>query len=124
MPKSRLPELIDKAKASGLSYRDIQRRAGGEKQIAHSTLYAAHKGESENLTLKKVLALAKGLGESPITVFEAAIGKSATELKDETVRQVLEDFSRLSLKDQNDPLLRAILEMFRTEIQKRLDRDA
>jgi hypothetical protein len=124
MPKSRLPELIDKAKASGLSYRDIQRRAGGEKQIAHSTLYAAHKGESENLTLNKILALAKGLGESPITVFEAAMGKSPTELKDETVRHVLEDFSRLSLKDQNDPLLRAILEMLRTEIQKRLDRDA
>jgi transcriptional regulator with XRE-family HTH domain len=124
MPKSRLPELIDKAKASGLSYRDIQRRAGGVKQIAHSTLYAAHKGESENLTLKRILALAKGLGESPITVFEAAIGKSPTELKDENVRQVLEDFSRLSPKDQNDPLLKVMVEMLRTEIQKRLDRDA
>lgn len=124
MPKSRLPELIDKAKAAGLSYRDIQRRAGGEKQIAHSTLYSAHKGESENLTLKKILALAKGLGESPSVVFEAAIGKSPTGLKDETVRQVLEDFSRLSLRDQNDPLLQAILEMFRAEVQKRLDRDA
>lgn len=124
MPKSRLPELIDKAKEAGLSYRDIQRRAGGEKQIAHSTLYSAHKGESENLTLKKILALAKGLGESPITVFEAAMGKTPTDLKDESVRQVLEDFSRLPAKDQNDPLLRAILEMFRTEIQKRLDRDA
>jgi hypothetical protein len=124
MAKSRLPELIDKAKAAGLSYRDIQRRAGGETQIAHSTLYAAHKGESENLTLKKILALAKGLGESPITVFEAAIGKAPSDLKDESVRQVLEDFSQLSPRDQNDPLLRAILEMFRTEIQKRLDRDA
>lgn len=124
MPKSRLPELIDKAKSAGLSYRDIQRRAGGEKQIAHSTLYAAHKGDSENLTLKKILALAKGLGESPVTVFEAAIGRSHTELKDEAVRQVLEDFERLPARDQHDPLLRAILEMFRTEIQKRLDRNA
>lgn len=123
MPKSRLPELIDKARASGLSYRDIQRRAGGEKQIAHSTLYAAHKGESENLTLKKILALARGLGESPVTVFEAAIGKTQTELKDESVRQVLEDFSQLPARDQNDPLLRAIVEMLRSEIQKRLDRN-
>ena len=124
MGKSRLPELIDKVKAAGLSYRDIQRRAGGETQIAHSTLYAAHKGESDNLTLKKILALAKGLGESPTVVFEAAIGKQPAELKVESVRQALEDFSRLPQRDQNDPLLLAILEMFRTEVQKRLDRDA
>lgn len=124
MPKSRLPELIDKARATGLSYRDIQRRAGGDKQIAHSTLYAAHKGESENLTLKKILALAKGLGESPTTVFEAAIGKISVPLEDESLRQVLEDFSRLPKRDQHDPLLRAIVEMLRAEIQKRLDRDA
>lgn len=124
MPKSRLPELIDKVRATGLSYRDIQRRAGGDKQIAHSTLYLAHKGESENLTLKKILALAKGLGESPTTVFEAAIGKTPVPLEDEALRQVLDDFSRLPKRDQHDPLLRAIVEMLRTEIQKRLDRDA
>lgn len=124
MPKSRLPELIDKAKAAGLSYRDIQRRAGGESQIAVSTIQSAHKGIADNLTLNKILALAKGLGESATVVFEAAIGKVSADLKDESVRQVLNDFARLPQRDQNDPLLRAILEMFRTEIQKRLDRNS
>lgn len=124
MPKSRLPELIEEAKSAGLSYRDIQRRAGGASQIAISTIQLAHTGQADNLTFKKILALARGLGKSPIVVFEAALGKTSTGIKDESVRQVLEDFSQLPAKDQNDPLLKAILEMFRTEIQKRLDRDA
>jgi hypothetical protein len=121
MPKSRLPELIDKAKAAGLSYRDIQRRAGGETQIAHSTLYSAHKGDSDNLTLNKLLALARGLGESPITVFEAAIGKPSTGIKDDSLRQLVEDFARLPARDRDE--LRIMIEMLRTEVQNRLDRN-
>src|SRR6185369_15331969 len=98
MPKSRLPDLIDKAKATGLSYRDIQRRAGGETQIAVSTIQLAHKGVADNLTLNKILALAKGLGESATVVFEAAIGKPSGSVRDETFRQFLDDFSRLSVR--------------------------
>lgn len=51
MPKSRLPELIDKAKSAGLSYRDIQRRAGGETQIAVSTIQLAHKGHAGSVLI-------------------------------------------------------------------------
>ena len=122
MPKSRLPDLIDKAKATGLSYRDIQRRAGGESQIAVSTIQLAHKGQSDNLTLNKILALARGLGESPTVVFEAAIGKVSTGVRDESFRQLLEDFARLRPRDKDE--LAPIFEMLRTEIQKRLDRNA
>lgn len=123
MPKSRLPELIDKAKSAGLSYRDIQRRAGGDSQIAVSTIQLAHKGIADNLTLNKILALAKGLGESATVVFEAAIGRPSNGgVKDESFRQLLEDFSRLPARDKED--LRTIIEMLKQEVQKRLDRDA
>lgn len=122
MPKSRLPELIDKAKSAGLSYRDIQRRAGGESQIAVSTIQAAHRGRSDNLTLSKILALAKGLGESSIVVFEAAIGRVSNGTKDESFRQLLDDFARLSARDKQE--LGPIIDMLRAEVQKRLDRNA
>lgn len=56
MPKSRLPELIDKAKSTGLSLRDIQRRAGG--QIPPSTISKLHKGRPANVTLETIMALA------------------------------------------------------------------
>lgn len=121
MPKSRLPELIEKAKSAGLSYRDIQRRAGGESQIAVSTIQLAHTGQADNLTLSKILALARGLGESPIVVFEAAMGKISTGSQDESFSQLLEDFTNLPTRDKNE--LTVVLEMLRTEIQKRLDRD-
>lgn len=122
MPKSRLPELIDKAKSAGLSYRDIQRRAGGESQIAVSTIQLIHKGQSDNLTLNKIMALARGLGESPTVVFEAAIGRSSNAIKDDAMRQFLEDFARLPARGNED--LKGMVELLKTEIQKRLDRDA
>ena len=122
MPKTRLPELIDKAKSAGLSYRDIQRRAGGEGQIAVSTIQLAHKGFADNLTLNKILALAKGLGESATVVFEAAMGKPSNGVKDDSFRQLLDDYSRLPARDKGD--LSAIIEMLKAEVQKRLDRNA
>lgn len=122
MPKSRLPELIEKAKSAGLSYRDIQRRAGGESQIAVSTIQLAHTGQADNLTLSKILALARGLGESPIVIFEAAMGKISAGVQDEAFRQLLEDYTKLPKGDKDD--LGTIIEMLRSEIQKRLDRDA
>ena len=123
MPKSRLPELIEKARNTGLSFRDIQRRAGGSDRISLSTINAAHKGSAaaDNLSLNKILALAKGLGESPTVVFEAAIGKTSTGIRDESMRQLLEDFGRLPNRDKDE--LKPILEMFRAEVQKRLDRN-
>ena len=122
VPKSRLPELIEKAKKSGLTFRDIQRRSGG--QLPLSSLNAWHKGRppNPNLTVETILALAKGTGESPTVVFEAVIGKSSSTIKDETMEQLLEDFGRLSPRDRED--LRLIINMLKTEIQNRLDRDA
>lgn len=124
MPKSRLPELIDKARSSGLTFRDIRRRSGD--QIPLSTLNALQKGKdpTPNLTTETIMALAKGLGESPTIVFEAAIGKGPTGIKDESLAQIFEDLLRLSARDRQDPHIVVILEMLRTEVQKRLDRDA
>lgn len=122
MPKSRLPELIEKARKSGLTFRDIRRRSGD--QIPLSSLNAWHKGRppNPNLTTETILALAKGMGESPVVVFEAVIGKSSPTLRDESMAQLLEDFGRLASRDRDE--LRVIIEMLMTEIQKRLDRDA
>lgn len=120
MPKSRLPELIQKALDSGLSFRDIRRRSGDK--VPLSSLNAFHKGRpaEPNLTTETICALAKGLGESPVTVFEAAIGRSVTGVKDESLRQTLEDFSSLPAKDRDE--LRLTIEMLKAEIQRRLDR--
>jgi len=126
MPKSRLPELIEKARKSGLTFRDIRRRSGDQIPLSSHNAWHKSRPPNPNLTTETICALAKGMGESPTEVFEAVIGKGTATgtIKDESLRQVLEDFGRLSSRDQNDPLLRAILEMFRTEIQKRLDRNA
>jgi hypothetical protein len=55
-------------------------------------------------------------------IFEAAIGKVTTGVKDESFRQLVEDFERMRSRDKDD--LAPILEMLKTEIQKRLDLNA
>lgn len=120
MPKSRLPDLIEKAKAAGLSLRDIRRRGGG--QIPISTISNLHKGNYQNLTVETILELAKGIGESPTVVFEALIGKSATSVKDESLRQLLEDFASLPARDRED--LSVLIDSLKQQVQARLDRDA
>lgn len=124
MPQSRLPELIEKARESGLTFRKIRSRSGD--QIPLSTLNALHKNRppNPNLTIETILALAKGLGEAPSVVFEAAIGRVAPEITDETVGQLLEDLSSLSAKQREDPRLVVVLEMLKTEVQRLLDSDS
>jgi hypothetical protein len=121
MPKSRLPELIEKALKSGLSFRDIRRRAGN--QIPLSTLNSLHKGRSDNpnLTTATICALAKGLGESPSVVFEAVIGRSTIAVKDDSLRQLVEDFAALPARDREE--LRLTLDMLKAEVLRRLHRD-
>lgn len=120
VPKTRLAELIEKALRSGLTFRDIRRRSGN--QITLGSLNTWHKGEKNpNLTTASVQALAKGLGESPTTVFEAVIGREPKTALSDSTRQWLEDFDRLTTKDRNE--LKPIMEMLRADIQRRLDRD-
>ena len=121
MPKSRLPELIQKVLESGLSFRDIRRRAGN--QIPLSTLNSLHKGRvaMPNLTTATILALAKGTGCSPTEVFEATIGRTTIAVKDESLRQLVEDFATLPTRDREE--LKPILEMLKAEVQRRLDRN-
>ena len=121
MPKTRLAELIDKALRSGLTFRDIRRRSGD--QLTLGSLNSWHKGDKNpNLTTASILALAKGMGESPTTVFEAVIGRESKTALSDSTRQWLEDFDRLTAKDRNE--LKPTIEMLRAEIQRRLDRDA
>lgn len=123
MPKSRLPELIEKARKSGLTFRDIRQRSGD--QIPLSSLNAWHKGRppNPNLTSETILALAKGLGEPATVVFEAIIGKTSTGLADETLAQILEDFLGLPARVKNSERLQFLIEMLRAEVQKHLHRD-
>lgn len=119
MPKTKLAELIEKALKSGLTFRKIRSRSGN--QITLGSLNSWHKGEKNpNMTTASILALARGMGESPTTVFEAVIGReSKTALADAT-RQWLEDFEQLTVKDRNE--LKPTMDMLRAEIQRRLDR--
>lgn len=121
MPKTKLAELIDKALKSGLTFRKIRSRSGN--QITLGSLNTWHKGDKNpNMTTASILALAKGMGESPTTVFEAVIGRESKTALSDSTRQWLEDFDRLAPKDRNE--LKPTMEMLRAEIQRRLDRDA
>ena len=116
MARTGLPQLIDKALASGLSFRDIHRRAGGTPSL--STLNLLHKGRQTNLTVESVVALAKGLGESPTVVFEAAVGRSPNVIRDESLKQILEDFAKLPARERDE--LEVLIESLKHQIQVRL----
>jgi hypothetical protein len=64
--------------------------------------------------------LAKAFGESPLVIFEAAMGRPQTQLRDESLEQLLSDFSGLSSKDRDE--LQYIVDHLHRQIQERKER--
>lgn len=118
MARSGLPQLISKALASGLSFRDIHKNSG--RKVSLGQLNSWHKGTSANMTVETVVALAKGLGESPTVVFEAVVGRSPNVLRDDSLKQILEDFTTLSARDHDE--LEVLIDCLKHQVQKRLRR--
>ena len=57
-----------------LSIRDVQLRAGGERNIAASYISRITSAKVTNLSVDKLLVLARGLGVDPFELFSAASG--------------------------------------------------
>jgi transcriptional regulator with XRE-family HTH domain len=59
----------------GLSIRDVQERAGGQKRIAASYISRIYNGKVTNLSVEKLMILAEGLDVDPFELFAAASGR-------------------------------------------------
>lgn len=119
MPKSRLPELIAKRmEDADLSFRDVEKRSGDK--ISANYVHDLRNGKYDplNVAVSKLVALAKGLGESPIVIFEAVLGKGPNGIKDETLAQMLEDYASLPAREREE--LQLLIEVLREKIQERL----
>lgn len=120
MPRSRLGQLILKGRERlNLTYRDVVRLSGN--RISKSYVETLEKSEADPVIANdKIVGLAKAFGEPPEVVFLASIGKGNNGIKDSTLAQMLEDFSRLPSRDREE--LRLMIEMLRKEIHTRLNR--
>lgn len=123
MPKNtELGNLIKRVREEkGITYEEISRASGG--LISKNYVHNLEKGSLANKRMvvgsDRILGLAKGLGESPTVVFEAVIGMTPKNSlpRDETLKQMLEDYSELPSRDRDE--LKLLMEMLRTEIYKR-----
>src|SRR5689334_21437523 len=104
MPKVSLSDLIARRvdpsvpKASRLTYEEISDRSGGLISATHINDLKTGRRDPRKLTVEKVIALAKGLGEASVVVFEAAAGELYPGLRDATIAQILSDFGELKAK--------------------------
>lgn len=72
--------LRDTMKAKGIKGVDIEARSGGK--ITNSYISDIINGNTKNISVEKVNALAEGLGVDSVEVFQAASGKRIVESKD------------------------------------------
>lgn len=125
MPKLHpLAELIaarvDEGVKDRLTYEDIERRSGG--RISKNYVNELRNGKKAPLKMSvgKILGLAKGLGESPGVIFDAAMGLPQSQLRDKSVEQLLTDFTSLPARDREE--LRYIYNHFHEKVQEKLEK--
>lgn len=126
MPKTHpLAELIGSRVDEGvdrrLTYEEIERRSGG--RISASYVNELRNGKKDPLRMSviKILGLAKAFGESPLVIFEAAMGGTQTQLRDKSAEQLVSDFMSLPARDREE--LRYIYNHFHEQVQSKLHRD-
>lgn len=122
MPKSNpLAELIgsrvDEGAPDRMTYDDIARRSGGKISGNYANELRNGKKDPAKLSVSKIIGLAKAFGESPVVIFEAAMGRPQTQMRDESLAQLLSDFSRLPSRDREE--LRYIVNHLHAQIQER-----
>lgn len=125
MPKNHpLAELIgsrvDEGVPDRMTYDDIAKRSGGRISGNYANELRNGKKDPSKLSVSKIIGLAKAFGESPVVIFEAAMGKPQTQIRDESVLELLSDFVELSAKDREE--LRYILEHLHQQVRDRKDR--
>lgn len=121
MPKSQLQEFLSARIGARpkLTAAEVAQRGGiAESYISH--LKSGTK-DASSLTVDAIMRLAKGMGESPLTIFKAATGKYKSGLKDESLQQILEDFSELDSKARGE--MEFVIDQLRRMIRERSDRN-
>jgi transcriptional regulator with XRE-family HTH domain len=106
-----LSELVRRVRQDkGYSLNEVSRRSGLE--IANSHISRIENGESTNVSVEKLQALAKGLGISEVEVFAAARGGlTETEMVKEEHARLIEMYSDIPAQCQKDVMdLLAVLQ--------------
>lgn len=125
MPKNHpLAELIgsrvDEGVPNRMTYDEVGKRSGG--RISGNYVNELRHGVKDpaKLSVSRIIGLAKAFGESPLVIFEAAMGKPQTHIRDESLEQLLSDFAQLASKDREE--LRYIVDHLHAQIRERKER--
>lgn len=91
--------------------------------IAFSYISELKNGDKDPLgmSIDALVRLARGMDESPVTLFKAAINKLEFGIRDEDLQQVLEDFAQLDNRARLE--IEFVFEQLRRLIRERLDRN-
>lgn len=125
MPKTHpLAELIgsrvDEGVPDRMTYEDIGKRSGGRISGNYANELRNGKKDPKKLSVTKIIGLAKAFGESAVVIFEAAMGKPQTQMRDESLEQLLSDFSQLSARDREE--LRYIVNHLHAQVRERKEK--
>lgn len=126
MPKTHpLAQLIgsrvDEGVENRITYDEIGRRSGGRISGSYANELRNGQKNPTKMSVEKIIGLAKALGESPLVIFEAAMGRAQTQIRDKSVEQLVDDFSSLPARDREE--LRYIYNHFHEKVQEKLNRN-
>lgn len=111
---------VDEGAPNRMTYEEIAKRSGGK--ISGNYVNELRNGikDPSRMSVGKILGLAKAFGESAKVIFDAATGNPQTQMRDESLEQLLNDFSDLPARDRQE--LRYIVEHLHAQIQERKDK--
>jgi transcriptional regulator with XRE-family HTH domain len=104
--KETLSQLVERTiKQNRLKLKEVERRSGGK--ITSSHISKILSGEAANLTAEKIIALAAGLGLSPMETFSTICGESSNyEAEIVDARIVLDTMQKLVVNPRLMEILR------------------
>ena len=125
MPRTHpLAQLIasrtDPGVPNRMTFDELATLSGGRISGNYANELRNGKKDPASLSVRKIIGLAKALGESPTVIFDAAMGKPQTQLRDESLEQLLNDFSELSTRDRQE--VRYIVDHLHAQIQERKEK--
>lgn len=122
MPKNHpLADLIarrvDPGVPNRMTYEDIAKKSGGKISASYVNELRSGIKDPAKMSVGKIIGLARAFGDSPVVIFRAAMGEPQTQLRDESLEQLLNDFSDLPSRDRQE--LRYIVNHLHAQIQER-----
>lgn len=122
MPKTNpLADLIgsrvDEGVPDRMTYDEIAKRSGGRISGNYVNELRNGKKDPRKMSVEKIIGLARAFGDSALVIFRAATGEPQTQMRDESLEQLLADFSHLLAKDREE--LRYIVHHLHAQVQER-----